>query len=47
MQTYEAPKLITIGTLEDVTLSNKKSSNLDANFPTGTPQSSVTDGTFS
>lgn len=47
MQTYQAPKLVTIGTLEDVTLSNRQSANLDANFPSGTPQADVTDGTFS
>ena len=47
MQTYQAPKLVTIGTLEDVTLSNNKSANLDANFPAGTPSADITDGTFS
>ena len=44
---YEAPVLTMVGTLEDLTLANEKSSNLDANFPAGTPGSQVTDGTFS
>lgn len=44
---YEAPALTMVGTLEDLTLSNNQSSNLDASFPTGTPNSDITDGTFS
>ena len=40
--TYEAPKLVEIGSFETVTQGGSRGTSLDADFPSGTPFSDLT-----
>lgn len=39
---YSKPELVEVGSFEDVTLGGSSGSNLDADFPSGTPFSDLT-----
>lgn len=41
-QTYEAPKLTAVGSLEALTQGGKEGNKLDASFPTNTPSGQLT-----